>query len=242
LPKQLILNLTKLDLIVPCYNPILGWQSNLVKHFEEFKNRNPFCEMRLILVNDGATVGVEEQDIDYLQQNIALFKYIKLDKNQGKGAALRAGIGESEAAFCMFTDIDFPYTTDSMSLILKNLSNEHDIVVGYRNLNYYKNIPFFRKILSKGFRWVLKKIVGMQTDDTQCGLKAFGVKGKEVFLKTQTNRYLFDFEFLKMASKSSDLNLISVPVELIPGITFTSMNLTILLKEALSFFTLIFKK
>lgn len=65
--------------------------------------------------------------------------------------------------------------------------------------------------------------------------------GKQVFLQTQTMRYLFDFEFVKSVSSSKSLRLIPVAVQLREGVMFTKMSLKVLLNELNKFIWLLLK-
>ena len=83
--------------------------------------------------------------------------------------------------------------------------------------------------------WVLENGLRLPTSDSQCGLKCFDKKGKEVFLSTQIDRFLFDLEFLVLASKKADLSISTVAVELREGVKFSRVGWQILLTEAINF-------
>jgi glycosyltransferase involved in cell wall biosynthesis len=229
------------DLIIPCYNPPLHWQDYLIERVLAFANSVSNIQIRVVLVNDGSASGVSFEHIELLRQTLPNFLYLTMPNNQGKGAALRFGVSQSDADFCMFTDVDFPYTNQSMVDVFNALQSQNDVVVGYRSNDYYKNVPFLRRHISKLFRFVLKKLVKLKVDDTQCGLKGFGPMGKQVFLQTQTMRYLFDFEFVKSVSSSKSLHLIPVAVQLREGVMFTKMSLKVLLNELNKFIRLLLK-
>jgi glycosyltransferase involved in cell wall biosynthesis len=236
------LNASKsIDLIIPCYNPPLNWADNMVERFKQFAEGLSDFKVSLILINDGSSKNISKEQIAFLNQKLNSFSYFELPENRGKGAALRKGVELSSADYIIFTDIDFPFTNQSMWDVAKAINQPNIIVSGYRGMEYYQGIPFFRRILSKSFRRLIKILTGIKTDDTQCGLKAFGPKGKELFLKTTTHRYLFDFEFLKMASKDKGILIQPILVDLREGVSFTSMNIRILLKEFWSFIKLLLK-
>jgi glycosyltransferase involved in cell wall biosynthesis len=234
--------LTKsVDLIIPCYNPPLHWQEYLLERVLAFAESVSSATLKVVLVNDGSTTGISEKQLEVLKQKLPGLLYLSLPTNLGKGAALRAGVMQSGADFCIFTDIDFPYTNQSMVNVWNALESENDVVVGYRDHTYYHNVPVFRRLISKLFRVLLKRIVKLKVDDTQCGLKGFGIQGKNAFLQTQTMRYLFDFEFVKKVSSNPSLRLVPVPVQLRKGVEFTKMSLKVLLKELHRFIWLLIK-
>ncbi len=92
----------------------------------------------------------------------------------------------------------------------------------------------FRKLLSKAFRFFVKRILKMPVTDTQCGLKAFNKRGKEKFLGTTINRYLFDFEFIYEACKDKSLTIQPVQVQLKENVIFSKMKLKIIFQETLN--------
>lgn len=135
----------------------------------------------------------------------------------------------------------FPYTTESLIAIYSDLKSGSDLSLGHRGESYYQNTPTIRKVISKLLRWTLKHFLKLPTDDSQCGLKGFNQNGKSVFLNTKINRFLFDLEFIKLASKKG-LNCQTVEVHLKPNVVFSKVNLKILAAESINFFKILLKK
>jgi hypothetical protein len=114
------------------------------------------------------------------------------------------------------------------------------VVIGVRNSEYYKNVPFTRKAISLMFRFILKSFFKIPYWDTQCGLKGFNKKGKEIFLSTRTRRFLFDMEFIYYCMKEkNNIRVSAVRADLKPGIKFSSINLKILAVEGYNFLKII---
>ena len=213
----------------------MDWAANIVSEYRALQLLIPTCNLGLVLVNDGSIKNVQKSDFDLLKKEITDCFIISYEKNQGKGHALRQGILISEADFHVFTDIDFPYQLFSVAKIIISVIENKGIAAGYRNQTYYKKVPLFRKILSIAFRSFIR-FVGVSVSDTQCGLKGFDNAGKAIFLTTTTERYLFDFEFLILASRQKNIPIYSVPVQLKDGVVFTTMGWNVLKTE---FFNLI---
>ena len=113
--------------------------------------------------------------------------------------------------------------------------------MGHRGKEYYKKTPWFRKVISKTLRWFLKTFLRLPTDDSQCGIKGFNQTGKKAFIDTKIDRFLFDLEFIKLASRRK-MNCKTVTVTLKPNVIFSKVNLKILATEALNFFKVLFRK
>lgn len=231
-----------LDLVVPCFQPQPGWEQNLVAKFREFQARLPEVSMALTLVNDGSDDSVSETHIRFLEAEIPNFHYLTYPENQGKGHALRIGVANSQNVLQLFTDIDFPYQIDSMVRVYEELAAGAEVVLGFREPDYYQRVPLFRKGLSKFLRWMLKRVLHLAITDTQCGLKAFNRRGKMVFLDTRIRRFLFDLEFVMMLARQPEISVRPVSVDLRDDVRFSQMNLRVLFREALNFLVLFFQR
>jgi len=230
-----------IEIVLPCYNPPPFWYKELLE-FHQFVKSN--INVKYIIVNDGSVNGELEKAFPLLDEGKIDYKLISYSENKGKGYALRQGVAASAGDYIVYTDIDFPFSNESSyELIRLLLENKYDVLAGSRNEVYYNNkMSFFRKLLSKAFRFFLKNILRMKVADTQCGIKAFNRKGKEEFLKTKINRYLFDFEFLYNCSKNPSILVQPVPVRLKSNVVFRQMKPKILLQETINLFKVILLK
>lgn len=231
-----------ISIILPCYNPLSNWTDTILDSIEEINNRLPYLEIELIVVNDGSTQNISESQVQKLKENISDFHYITYPSNKGKGYALREGVKFASQDLCIYTDIDFPYVTDSFVGIFEELhTNSLDLIVGVRDAKYYEHVPLVRKWISKLLRFFIRLFLRMKISDTQCGIKGFSKKGKEIFLKTTINRYLFDMEFIFLAFHTPKVKIAPFEVTLKSNIVFSKVNFKILFTEGFSFIKLIFK-
>ena len=231
-----------LDLVLPCYNPLPGWERVVVQSVQEIQAQLTDTEVVLYIVNDGSVEGVEESNIDFIRKNIRQFRYIHYEKNQGKGYALRCGVGEGRGDFCIYTDIDFPYSNDSLVALFHRLNDDVEVAAGVRDEMYYEDVPAFRRYLSKTLRLMLRRFFRLPISDTQCGLKGFTNTGRQIFLKTSINRYLFDLEFIHLAARYFPQKIAPVKVTLKPGIVFSKMNVGLLYREGLNFIQILMRR
>ncbi len=172
-----------------------------------------------------------------LRAHLPQFTYLQYPINHGKGYALRTGVKQVLEPLCLFTDIDFPYEEASVAAVYEALrAGRGDVVVGTRDEAYYARVPKGRVLISKTLRRSTRLLLGLAVSDTQCGLKGFNQRGRAVFLNGQIDRYLFDLEFIFLASRPvAGLQVIPLPVRLKPGIIFSRMSPRILLAESGSF-------
>ncbi|MBI2730161.1 MAG: glycosyltransferase family 2 protein [Sphingobacteriales bacterium] len=235
-------NNSQLAIILPVFNPPARWDKLVLERYTEIKNSLPHKNVSITIVNDGSTSALYQNGINNLSLTIRDLSIINNKVNKGKGNALRTGVAATVAGFYILTDIDFPYTNESMLAVYEGEKKGADVAMGTRDHLYYKNVSWYRAALSKMLRFFIRNLLKIPFDDTQCGLKGFNEKGKAVFLQTTINRYLFDLEFTMLAARNKNIKLVPLPVELRAGIRLSKMPLKILLQEAVNFIKLLFRK
>lgn len=228
----------ELSIVLPCFNPPEGWVDNILLNAKQISTLTN--DFEIIVVNDCSAKKIEKTEINILTKSIENFQYIDIQENTGKGNAVRTGVRAANGNLIIYTDIDFPYTFESLSSIFLKLKEGNDVVVGHRNQDYYENkMPFSRKMISKFTRFFFLSFLHLPVTDTQCGLKGFNLVGKKVFLQTKINRFLFDMEFLVLCKKSK-IKLEPVTVYLKPNIIFAKMPLSTLITEFFNFLSILF--
>ena len=122
----------------------------------------------------------------------------------GKGSAILKGLKLVEEDYVVIMDADLqidPSDIDTFFNIME-LYNA-DVVVGNK-YHIYSNIeyPFIRKIISNGYRFLVKTFFDLPLRDTQCGFKLFrrSVINKIMPMLKET-RYCLDLEMLVVLRK-----------------------------------------
>ncbi len=226
---------TTLDIVLPCYNPPPGWETRAIEVYKFFCRKLPEVQIGLIIVNDHSPSDVSDA-ISAIAKAIPFLTVETNAANRGKGFTLRSGVAKSNAEICIYTDVDFPYTAESMLGIWNLLATgQADIAAGVKNAAYYNTVPAIRKYISRFLQFLIRCFLGLKISDTQCGLKGFNSRGKEIFLRTEINRYLFDLEFLYLAYKNKELRIVPVEIQLRPDVYFKPLNLQIVFTESINF-------
>lgn len=115
------------SIIVPTYNE----SKTIIKILEKINDqKNERIPFEIIVVNDGST----DNSDDLISKNIHLVdKYISLETNMGKGAAVKEGLFNSSGEFILFQDADLEYSPSDYKKIFKILENNSpDVVIGSR--------------------------------------------------------------------------------------------------------------
>ncbi len=192
-----------LSVIIPCYNEGKRIGNTLKKIIEFFNNIK--INYEIIVVNDGSTDDTKTklQKIKEEHSNNVFINVINNNQNCGKGFAVKQGIMASNSEYIYFTDADLSTPIEEIVKFLER--KEYDIVIGSRAVKNSKILvhqPFYRELAGKVFNKLLKFILGLPYNDTQCGAKLFKSDvAKFVFSKTTINRFSFDAEVLFIAKK-----------------------------------------
>lgn len=234
---------TALDIVLPCYNPPSGWEREVVSAMTHLEESLADTKLKLLIVNDGSTKGIKEEAIEYIRTNVSDFEWISYEQNRGKGYALREGVSKSEAPYCIYTDIDFPYEEVCVEEVYGLLRGEgNQVVAAVRDQAYYANVPKVRIFISKLLRAVIGTLLRIRITDTQAGLKGFDRAGRDLFLKTRIDRYLFDLEFIYLSSHEEGVKMQATEARLKEGVIFSKVSLKILATEAINFMRVLFRK
>ncbi len=118
-----------LSIIIPVYN-----EKNTINEIVERirKTDLPGVDTEIIIVDDGSDDGSREIISEFSHNNI---KTAFHEVNQGKGAAIRTGIGLATGDIILIQDADLEYDPNDYEILLKPiLTGESSIVYGSRNL------------------------------------------------------------------------------------------------------------
>lgn len=203
----------EISFVIPAYNEenrILHTINTILDFLKEH-----FNEYEIIVVDDGST----DQTVQILKKFPQEYlRVICLDRNHGKGQAIKTGMAAAEGRYCFFTDADLPYRLDSV-LHAMNIFNDTDaqLVIGSRNLFTDRPdapYPLHRKVMSKVFSIYMNMVLGLGISDTQCGFKGFTREAaKSIFPVLTIQGFGFDVELLYIAKKYG-MQIQSIPVNL----------------------------
>lgn len=202
------------SIIVPAYNEedrILPTLESLAVFCEE--NFNSF---EVVCVDDGSTDNTWGRITSTsLPGN---FRALQLPQNKGKGAAVKFGMLNATGQFRFFTDADLPYGLDAfIDSIRVFRKSSCDVVTGLRDRSRISNgfsMLTLRNTAGKIFSNIVKRLIRIESTDTQCGFKAFtGDAAIDIFTRLKTERYAFDVEIFTIAAVLG-LTVCDVPVTL----------------------------
>jgi glycosyltransferase involved in cell wall biosynthesis len=230
-----------LSIVLPCYNPSDRWTEHLINCSGLIHEQLPDINIEWILSNDGSVKNFRKEDEAHLRASIPGLIVVHLPVNSGKGAALRAGVRVAKSPYCIFTDYDFPFGTNSLIAIFKKLESGVDVVMAVREPAYFRILPLPRRLISRITLAMNRYILRLPQPDTQAGLKGFSQRGKEIFLQTRISGFLYDTEFITKAFRSNSCRIETISVLPAPGVKFSVIRKKILLRELMNFIKIWFR-
>ncbi len=191
-----------ISIIIPAYNEEKRLPNTLDK-INEFINENNL-KTEIIVVNDCSIDKTADIVKNYMSKNDKI-RLINNEKNMGKGFCINRGFSEAKNDIVLFSDADLSTPIEFLIPFIKNHEMGYDIVIASRAIKgAEKKVkqPFIRDIMGKIFNLLVKIILGLNINDTQCGFKSFKNKvAKAIFAKQTIFDFGFDPEILYIAQK-----------------------------------------
>lgn len=181
-----------LSVIIPIYNEAESLPQ-LVRELDAVAEAQGY-ELQAILVDDGSTDDTW-QVISHLAAEDPRLLGIRLRRNFGKAAALRAGFDAAEGDRIVTLDGDLQDDPAEITRLLAKLDEGYDVVSGWKRA---RHDPWHRVLLSRWFNWLVRLLTGVPLHDHNCGLKAFR---REVMLEIRLYGELHRFVPVLAAAK-----------------------------------------
>jgi dolichyl-phosphate beta-glucosyltransferase len=192
---------THLSVVIPAYNESVRLKKTLPIIIEFFKKQKYSFE--LVIVDDGSkdkTVATVKSIVGHKP----FLKLISLDHNQGKGAALRAGIMAAVGTYVLFMDADLSTPLTEIDKFWPVIT-KYPIVIGSRKMKgavVTKHQNLLRENLGKVFTFLTNTLATKNVSDITCGFKLFQTNvAHKLFGKSVLNDWSFDAEILFLAQK-----------------------------------------
>lgn len=188
--------------VIPCYNEEERLSSD---EFKEFAHKN--LGYHLCFVNDGSSDNTLEVLEELKSSNPNQISVYDCEKNGGKAEAVRQGMlhlaKDPQLDYIGFLDADLSTDFRDFHDLVETLENsDFKIVSGSRMARMGADITkeSARKIISMTINLIIRNILKMPFNDTQCGAK---IMRKEIipllFTKPFITKWIFDVEiFIRM--------------------------------------------
>ncbi|MBI2706174.1 MAG: glycosyltransferase [Actinobacteria bacterium] len=197
------------SIVIPAYNEAGRFNRSLPRLREALSD---LSDLEVIVVDDGSTDDTAHVAMAQLWgwDNA---KVVRLPWNQGKGAAVKAGVAVAGGEYLVFMDADLSADLADLPELVAALDRA-DIALGSRSVAGSRAVydSTLRRVQSKLFNGVACAMTSVVASDTQCGFKAFRADAAKVlFHLCQTGRFAFDVELLALAQLLG-YRIVEVPV------------------------------
>ncbi len=167
-----------LSIVIPAYNEvesIAALVDEMLPVLEGLERQS----WEVILVDDGSTDGTTELMTRLVRERHGV-KAVLLRTNCGKSAAMMAGFEEASGEIVVTMDADLQDDPKEIPAFIDKIESGFDLVSGWKK---ERHDPLERRVASRLFNYVVRKVAGVELHDYNCGFKAYRnwcVKGLEL--------------------------------------------------------------
>lgn len=211
--KAVTTEITKLTIIVPCYNESATITSILDKICDIVLLNS--IQKEIIVIDDCSIDETPTKIEEYIAENNSIpIQYVRHSSNQGKGAAVHTGLKIASGEYIIIQDADLEYDPSEYNLLLAPILNGHaDIVYGSRFMggNPHRILFFWHTIGNKLLTLISNILTNMNLTDAHTCYKLIKVETlRRIGLCEK--RFAFDSELNAKVSKIPNLRIYEVGI------------------------------
>lgn len=198
-----------MSVVLPAWNEAENIASTLEQCFTYLDQLG--IDYEIIVVNDGstdATGAIAEQ----IAESNPRLQVLHHSRNLGYGAALRTGFDHTSKDYIFLMDSDGQFDIQDMDRLLAKLSDQCQIIIGYR---YKRADPIIRYINAKMYHIFIWLVLGLKFKDMDCAFKLFPRSYYRAVRPIKSNGALFSAELLYKFTHTG-FQLMEVPVRHFP--------------------------
>jgi dolichyl-phosphate beta-glucosyltransferase len=191
-----------ISVVIPAFNERERIPATL-EHVREYLDDSGE-EYEVIVADDGSSDGtvdfVEAAALGWPQLSV-----VALGRNQGKGAAVRAGMLRARGEHRLFTDADLSTPIEELPRLRERLGGACEVAIASRAVpgaTIDVHQPGRREMMGRNYNRLVQLIVLPGLHDTQCGFKVFTAQAAVAcFEPLRTKGFGFDAEALLRARR-----------------------------------------
>lgn len=187
----------KISIVIPVFN-----EEKTLRKVLDLVEKSPLePEKEIILVDDGSI----DKSREILKEYADRHKVILLEKNKGKGAALRRGFAEATGDAIIIQDADLEYNPNEYPLLLQPiLSGDADVVYGSRFVTAFprRTLYFSHYLANKTVTFLSNIFTGLNISDMETCYKVFTRDAlRQILPCLKSNRFGIEVELTAQIAK-----------------------------------------
>lgn len=200
-PRMMDASGERIVLVIPCYNEA---DRLPVQRISDTVSAHPW--MSLVLVDDGSADGTRAVLEGLAQANPGRIKVHALDRNGGKGEAVRQGMRFAtevfpEAGYAGYFDADLATPLEEAAHLLEGVRGARPSLIMGSRVNLMGTTRILRSAkrhyIGRLFATLVSEMLKLPVYDTQCGAKLVRMdRVQALFLEPFLTRWLFDVELI----------------------------------------------
>ena len=204
----------KVSAVVPVYNEaevIDEFSTRLVNSLQNL------CDYEVIFVVEG-----NDSTRDRLNTLSERDPRVKVDyqtKRLGLGRAMKRGMSliDPDTNFVLTMDADLNHQPEEIEKLLQ-AAREADVVVGSRTRSrgMVDELPFFKRVVSGGTNWLLRKTFKISSSDVTSGFRVYSTRAVESIRNELTSKNFEVAAELLIRAKKKGLTIAEVPITFTP--------------------------
>ena len=202
----------EISAIIPCYN----FKEKIIRNIILLDNtlKKNFINYEIIIINDASNDGTKNE-LNKLKKNKKI-KIIHNKYNKGKSYSILRAMRKAIGKKILLYDCDLPYYS-YLNIFLKKLKNNKFVIIDRKNKKsrlIKKNITSYQKVrhlIGTIISYVVCIFIGINTVDTQSGMKGFintNFLRKNKFI---SQRFFLDIEIINLFKKNK-IYPVKIPV------------------------------
>ena len=121
-----------------------------------------------VTVVDDASTDRSPEILDRLKDRVPQLRVVRHPSNRGYGGALLSGFAKARRQWVFYTDGDGQYDPAEIELLIKEATDDVDVVQGYK---IARSDPLSRKIAGRLYQRTASWIFGLQIRDVDCDFR-----------------------------------------------------------------------
>jgi O-antigen/teichoic acid export membrane protein len=201
----------ELSVVLPCRDPGSGFADTIGSVTQTLDRiGRPYEVLAVLDGRSGRGDGALPPPSDHVQ-------FVRYERQQGKGVALRVGMARARGQYVAFLDGDGDLHAGDLGGFISVMDlYRPDLVIGSKRHPLSSvSYPPLRRLMSWIYQLLIRLLFGLNVRDTQTGMKLIRRDVlDQVLPKMFEKRFAFDLEFLVIARRLGYRRVFEVPITL----------------------------